>query len=238
MSEKEVVEQSIEFAKRHKTRIANDLTNPMLFEPDLVPTSIFMAGSPGAGKTEFSKNLIALFEKDAKHRVVRIDPDDVRPLLPGYTGSNSYLFQRAVSVIIEKIHDNALRNNQTFVFDGTFSNYNKALENIRRSLKRGRKVEIYYVYQQPEIAWRFTQAREVTEGRNIPKAAFIEKFLGARDVVQRVRQEFGDEVVVDLAKKDLSNLGIDSIIEIKPKSNNIDYYLPATYTKEDLEKIL
>lgn len=238
MNEEEVAEQAFEFAKRNKKRIADELTDLALFEPDLVPVSIFMAGSPGAGKTEFSKNLIILIEEDTKHRIVRIDPDDIRSLIPGYAGGNSYLFQRAVSVIVEKIHDVALHNKQTFVFDGTFSNYEKATENIRRSLKRGRKVTIYYVYQQPKIAWRFTQAREVSEGRNIPKTAFIEKFLGARDVVRRIRLEFGDEVVINLAKKDLDNFAIENTIEITSKGGSIDDFLPETYTKEELEKLL
>ena len=50
-----------------------------------------MAGSSGAGKTESSKNLIKKFSKD-DHQIIRIDPDELRIKIPGYTGSNSYLF--------------------------------------------------------------------------------------------------------------------------------------------------
>lgn len=238
MSEEEVIQQAIEFAKRNKKRIAQELTDPAVYEPDLVATSVFMAGSPGAGKTEFSKKFIALFEREIKHRVLRIDPDEIRSLIPGYVGSNSYLFQRAVSLIVEKIHDCALHNKQTFVFDGTFSRYEKAVENIQRSLKLGRSVLIFYVYQHPELAWQFTQAREVQEGRNIPKSAFVDQFIGVRDVIRRVRQEFGDEVVVKLVKKDLDNRAVESTTEIKSKGHNIDDFLPDTYTKEELEKLL
>ena len=53
-----------------------------------------MAGSPGAGKTEVSKAFAALLEElpaqgfDGLGKVLRIDPDDYRAYLPGYTGSN------------------------------------------------------------------------------------------------------------------------------------------------------
>lgn len=238
MNDDEIMLQALDFARRNKKRIALELTDTTIYEPDLVATSVFMAGSPGAGKTEFSKNFIAILEQDRKHRILRIDPDDVRSLVPGYVGSNSYLFQRAVSIIIENVHDCALHNKQTFVFDGTFSKYEKAVENIRRSLKLERNVLIFYVYQQPELAWQFTQAREMKEGRHIPKAAFIDQFIGVRDVIRRIRQEFGDDVVIKLVKKDLNHNAVENLVEVRSKRGNIDDLLPATYTKEELEKLL
>lgn len=127
-------EDAIEFAKRNKKRIAKILTDPKVYAPDPTPVSVFMAGSPGAGKTELSKNLIDLLEKEREHRVIRIDGDEVRLLIPGYTGKNSYLFQGAMSLIVEKMHDLALHQSQTFVLDGTFANCGKAVDNMRRSL--------------------------------------------------------------------------------------------------------
>lgn len=52
--------------------------DPIKYPDDSHPISVFMAGSPGAGKTEFSKNLI----KEIGHGVIRIDPDEVRNLIP------------------------------------------------------------------------------------------------------------------------------------------------------------
>src|SRR3989344_5801466 len=168
MNDEEICSKAIVFAKYNKEKIARKLTDPAIYIPDAVPISVFMAGSPGAGKTEFSKNLISILEKNNEHRVVRIDGDEIRSLITGYVGSNSYLFQGAVSLIVEKIHDRVLHNSQTFVFDSTFSKYDKAIDNIKRSLKKKRPVFIFYVYQKPEVAWKFTEAREKTEGRNIP----------------------------------------------------------------------
>src|SRR6202008_3379175 len=120
--------------------------------------------------------------------------DEVRSLLPGYTGDNSYVFQGAVSLIVEKMQDLVLAQKQSFVLDGTFSKYEKAVENIRRSLSKGRAVFIFYVYQNPQAAWRFTEKREKAEGRNIPKESFIEHFLGAKDTVERIKKTFGEKV--------------------------------------------
>jgi UDP-N-acetylglucosamine kinase len=87
------------YAREHKKRIGRELTDPNVFTPEQDPVSVFMASSPGAGKTEASKELIAEFEaKSPSTRVLRIDPDDLRCMLPGYDGSNSWLFQRPVSV--------------------------------------------------------------------------------------------------------------------------------------------
>ncbi len=166
-----------EFARANKKRLAKELTSISQYSPDEVPFSVFMAGSPGAGKTEYSKNLIDSLERNQKHKVIRIDGDELRQYLPGYSGSNSYLFQGAISIMVDKIHDMAIDNKQTFLLDGTLSKYEKAADNIRRSLNKDRQVRIFFVYQKPDVAWNFTAARETAEGRNIPKDAFIEGFL-------------------------------------------------------------
>src|SRR3989344_1223698 len=153
MTDEEIRLVAIEFAKRNKISIAKELTDPTKYAPDIVPVSVFMAGSPGAGKTEFSKSLIKILEADEERHVVRIDGDEVRPLIPGYTGNNSHLFQGAISLVVEKMHDLVLHNKQNFVLDSTFSNYAKGADNIRRSLKKSRAVFIFYIYQKPEVAW-------------------------------------------------------------------------------------
>ena len=68
---------------------------------------------------------------------------------------------------VEKIHDFVLRNNQNFTLDGTLVNYDKAISNIKRSIEKGGEVSIFFVYQEPLIAWEFTKKREEIEHRNI-----------------------------------------------------------------------
>lgn len=227
-----------EFARANKKRIANELTDKAKFAPDDVPASVFMAGSPGAGKTEYSKNLIDDIEKDQKHKVIRIDGDELRQYLPGYSGSNSYLFQGAISIIVDKIHDVTIDNKQTFLLDGTLSKYEKASNNIKRSLDKGRKVHIFYVYQKPEVAWKFTMAREKLEGRNIPKLAFIQSFLDSRYVIDRIRNDFDERVVISLVKKNFETHAVEDVVEIKANSPQIEHYIGVGYTRDDLEKLL
>jgi len=181
---------------------------------------------------------MSVFKESIKGGAVRIDGDELRSLFPEYTGCNSSLFQGAVSLIVEKIHDLVLYQKQSFVLDGTFSKYKKAVDNINRSLKKNRIVLIFYLYQDPKIAWQFTQKREVVEGRNIPKKSFIEQFLGAENVIRRVRNQFGKEVSIQLVKKDFYKNKVYEAVEIEPDGLQIDEFIEHRYTKEELEELL
>jgi adenylylsulfate kinase-like enzyme len=238
MDDETIKKQAEEFARSNKKRLAKELTDTSKYAPDEVPFSVFMAGSPGAGKTEYSKNLIDSLERNQKHKVIRIDGDELRQYLPGYSGNNSYLFQGAISIIVDKIHDMAIDNGQTFLLDGTLSKYNKAEDNINRSLNKSREIRIFYVYQKPEVAWKFTVARETAEGRNIPKDVFVESFLESRQTIDRIRKNFNEKVVIFLVKKNFETHVVEDIIEIKPGGPTIEHYLGVGYTKDDLEKLL
>lgn len=130
--EKNIQEAALNFARENKKDIAAKLTDTSRFTPEEEPVSVFMAGSPGAGKTEASVELLTMIEADGTE-ILRIDPDELRHEFPNYTGDNSWLFQAGVSVLVEKIHDLALKQKQSFLLDGTLSNYRKAKENIARS---------------------------------------------------------------------------------------------------------
>lgn len=195
--ENAVEERAKEFARKNKKSIAEEITNPEIYLPDEFPVSVFMAGSPGAGKTESSQNLIKKLTKD-NHSVLRIDPDELRIRFPEYNGTNSPLFIGATSIVADKIHDCALKNKQSFVFDGTLSKLDISRKNIQRSLDKKRFVQIVYVYQEPLQAWNFVKAREIKDGRKVPKEAFIEGYFMARENVNRLKKEFGNKVKVDL----------------------------------------
>ncbi|MDP3724390.1 MAG: zeta toxin family protein, partial [bacterium] len=114
-AEARIEAEAIAFARAHKKEVARELTDSTKFPSDATPVSVFMAGSPGAGKTESSQNLIAKLTDDG-HAVLRIDSDELRGRFESYTGSNSHLFQGATSIFAECMHDAALKNNQSFVF--------------------------------------------------------------------------------------------------------------------------
>jgi hypothetical protein len=139
-----------------------------------------------------------------------------------------------VSVLVEKIHDLALEQGQSFLLDGTLSNYDKARDNVKRSLKKGRVVQLLYVYQEPLLAWNFVQAREAAEGRRILKEDFVKQYFAARDVVNRLKQEFAKEIGVDLLLKNNDN----SNRMYKAGVDQIDHHIPEKYTRADVVKLL
>ncbi|RUM93690.1 MAG: Zeta toxin [Thiothrix sp.] len=232
-SEKKIWETALAFARKNKKGIARKLTDKSRFLPEEEPVSVFMAGSPGAGKTEASKELLALFE-ESRSEILRIDPDELRRECPNYTGNNSWLFQGAVSVLVEKIHDLALKQKQSFILDGTLSHYGKAEQNISRSLKKHRVVQILYVYQDPKLAWDFVKSRESIEGRRINPENFIDQYFEARKVVNHLKATFGSDVRVDLLLKNIDN----SHKLYKAGIDKVDNHVPEKYTITELEKML
>ncbi len=228
--EKRVQEEALAFAKANRRAIARRLTDKSIYVPEEHPVSVFMAGSPGAGKTEASIELITKLGTP----VIRIDPDELRNECPGYSGANAYLFQPAVSVLVEKIQDEALEKSQSFLLDGTLSNYDRARRNIERSLGRDRTVQLLYVYQEPRLAWEFVQAREAAEGRRIPTEQFVEQYFAAREVVNRLKAELGKAIKLDLLLKNNDNsnrlyqAGVD----------RIDNHIPEKYSRADIEQML
>jgi predicted ABC-type ATPase len=231
--ESRIEAEAITFANAHKKEVAIELTGISKFPADTNPVSVFMAGSPGAGKTESSQNLIAKLT-DGGHKVLRIDPDELRSRFKTYTGANSHLFQGATSILAERIHDRTLDNKQSFVFDGTLSNLGKARENIQRSLKRKRLVQIIYVYQNPIQAWEFVKAREKRDGRHIPKERFIEQYFQARENVNILKAEFKKDIGVDLIVKNID--GTD--FRYWENIDQIDRHVPERYSEETLRSEL
>jgi len=143
MNNEEVTNKAIDFNRKNKKRIAQEIVDQDKYISEDKPVSVFMAGSPGAGKTESSKRLLEdkKFLKK-KYSVLRIDPDELRDYFSqvGYTGGNSSYFNGAVSILVDVIHDKILKKGKSFVLDGTFSKVEIARKNVERSLRRGRFV--------------------------------------------------------------------------------------------------
>jgi UDP-N-acetylglucosamine kinase len=218
-------QEAIEFIKKNKKKLVEHFILSEEYWPDPQPISIFMAGSPGAGKTEFSKRLL----KENNINAIRIDADEIREFIPQYTGKNSDEIQAAASLGVNYIHDYVLKKNLNMILDGTFA-YEEAQKNIERSLKRKRYVEIFFIYQAPTVAWRFAKAREKTEGRKVPKQVFVSSLFRAMNNVQKVKDKFGEQVKVHVIVK---NYERDSENEY-PDVQNIDRYVKIPYTQKEL----
>ena len=234
-----ISEEAHEWAKRNEKIIIEKFAGntPSVDEP----VSFFMAGSPGAGKTEYSRSFIKDLNKVFREKygkdypIVRIDADELRCIFDGYDGSNSSDFQRASVLGVNKLHDYALKNKINFLLDGTFANKEKAIENIKRSIKHGRKIQIFYLYQDPLRAWELTRARQEKEGRVVPVDVFIKDYFLAKDVVNEIKQTFNEKVKVDLIIRDY----IGDKRSVYFNVGKIDNHLKIPYNEQTLrEKIL
>lgn len=226
--EQHIAEEARVYVKEHRDEIITKFTFGI--EPVETPVSIFMAGSPGAGKTEFSKRLLERLGGN----ITRIDADDVRDMLPQYQGANASVVHGAAALGVEKIYDFVLKHKLHTLIDGTFQNYDKEVSNIERSLHNVRAVEVFYVFQDPLMAWGFTQKREAVEGRNIPKEIFISTLFAANENVKKIKLAFGDKIVLHVVLKNITN----DQEEIFYNINEVDKYVSIGYTVNELKKRL
>lgn len=222
-------ERAKEFIKKNKHFLFEKFASDKIYKPNVNPISLFMAGSPGAGKTEYSKRFIEKFDSD----MARIDADDIREIIPQYNGANSDVVQGAASIAVDILYNYVLKNKYNLLLDGTFSKFDIAYRNIERSINKNREVIICYVYQDPLVAWEFTKKREKIEGRMVPKKAFIEAFFNARKNVMKIKSIFKDRVKVYLIIKNYNNNVKESYFDV-----HIDSYLEKGYSEEKLDKIL
>ncbi|HVA11437.1 MAG TPA: zeta toxin family protein [Candidatus Dormibacteraeota bacterium] len=175
------------WARNKKKELAYIFCSPDLIPPTERPVTIFMAGTPGAGKTEFSKSLLELFNTSA----VRIDADDIRDMMKeiGYNGANSEKYQYGVGLAVNNLYRKAIKQHQSVLIDGTFA-YRGWRENIEMSLHVNRLVEIYYLYQDPKIAWDFVKKRELSQGRAVPIEVFVKDYTDCIENVCNAKELF------------------------------------------------
>lgn len=217
---------SLQYAKENKKVLISSITDGK--EKEEEETAIFMAGSPGAGKTEAAQTLTAL-----NSNLCVIDADKFRELFPGYVGNNSDEFQRGSALLVDAALDLVLKKGYSFILDGTFATF-KVNQNIERALKKNYNVFVYYVYQDPFIAWDFTKKREEVEGRFVPKERFTNAFFQSRKNLMRVKKQFQEKVTINILVKDFQNTISDFLMDI----DNVELALPISYTKERLEEEL
>ncbi|WP_279152225.1 zeta toxin family protein [Photobacterium iliopiscarium] len=232
MSDEEITTKATAEAKKLKKTLAKAMVDHLPQEESAV--SVFMAGSPGAGKTETARAMIKSFKAEYDVELVHIENDELRKEFDDYNGLNSPLFQRPATILVEAIHDRALKRDVSFILDSTLSSFDKAKDNISRSLKRDRYVLIIFVYQEPEQAWQLVKAREKVEGRRVPEDVFVNQFMESQRVVSELKQVFGSDIDVMFIEKNIAG------INDKPHFNvsDIDALLRKKYNREYLESIV
>ncbi|EKD47441.1 MAG: zeta toxin, partial [uncultured bacterium] len=166
------------------------------------PIAIFMGGSPGAGKTETSKGFI---DHSLRSGVVisRIDPDEIRNTLPGYTGDNSSLFQHASSLAASNLILHCIKHKNNFLFDSTLSNYESIRNDILKCIDNGFSLVIIYVHQDPIMSYKFTKERRELDRRHITKEVFINSLFKSLESVKKLHVEFNSNISFFVIHKDI-----------------------------------
>ena len=227
--EKKQEQAAVKFVKENWNQLKEEFASKESYPPVENPVSLFMAGAPGVGKTETSERLIAEFDQ----KPVRIDADEIRGRIPGYDGGNSYIFQKACTIIVNHLYGHVLKRSMNMVLDGTFA-YAGSLDNVKRSLKKDRKTVIYFLYQEPEMSWEFTKKREAVEHRKVLKDVFIEAYFKSKENVDQVKKHFGNDIELNLIIKNFEA----RLEKLEIGINKVDDYLDWVYTREELEEKL
>lgn len=227
-------EDAVIFVKQNKNSINSKFADLKLFTPVKNPICYFMAGSPGAGKTEFSKNLVELISHtQSELKIIRIDVDEIRHEIPQFRGNNSSVVQHAAALAARNLFYFVVKNNQNFIFDGTLSS-ESVIEDIKMLINKGKRVGIFYIYQDPKRAWEFTKKREKIEGRPVPKDVFIKAFFESRSNVNKIKEMFGKDITLTFIEKNYLNKDK----KYRPNIDKVESFVENKYNPNTLEQLL
>lgn len=152
--------------KAHQSKVVD-----LFFEknvPTKSKTAFFMAGIPGAGKTEFAENAVK-----TDRELIPIEHDRIVEYIDGYRPEEYYKYRKAGSTLATRIFDECLQNGYSFIFDGTLSHETGARD-IKRCLEAGYQVFVVCIVKDAILARELTQARELVKKRSIERAGFVE----------------------------------------------------------------
>lgn len=255
--EKIIQEQAIEEIKARKQEfIEKFIISKRPLHLNVI--SFFMAGSPGAGKTEFSRRYMPdVIDRSDRKLVktlskkgididsidtlfIRIDVDEIREFLFQYQKTdvvrgirgNAHVVQKAANRGLDIMREYCFKNDISFLHDGTFANYETMQRMVKKSLDAGREVQIFYIYLDPLVAWEFTQAREFLEGRNIIKEKFIDQFFASMENVEKIKEEFGNKVKVHCVLKSSKN----EVESVRLNIPSIDNFLKMEYNRGSIRE--
>jgi len=227
--------EAYNWVKENRNYIKGKFANTEVYPPVKNPYTIFMAGAPGVGKTEWSKSYIEeLYKIDPNNPIVRIDTDEIREMIPGYIGTNADVFQKAAGLGVTYVFDHSQKNSQNICVDTTFSATEIAMKNVKRAIDKERKTGIFYLYLDPATAWDYTKKREAVEKRFVPKEYFVETFFKSRENVNSIKRFFGDKIELHLIVFNSDHKIVVSEFNI----TNVDPYIKISYTEKQLLKEL
>lgn len=218
----------IKWAKQNKkSLVAKIVGEAKPLSDKAQPIAVFTAGVTGAGKTEFLDKLL-----EGVENIVRIDMDEIVKLFEDYSPDRYYEFRGAANIIVDESVIYCRHNSLDFVLDGTFGS-GRAVDNVKNALKRHR-VNIFYVYKDPAVAWEHTKDRQLVIKRGVDKDGFIKSCINVPNNLREVRDKFSDKVSIMLIRKDLAN----GEFQLTKDMGVIDNLLEVSYTNSRLKKII
>ncbi|GAB0174220.1 MAG: hypothetical protein HHAS10_00990 [Candidatus Altimarinota bacterium] len=201
-------------------------------------SAIFLAGAPGAGKSEFLETIFS----DLKSNFIVIDIDAYRKMFRGYNGENASEYQKASVRVADKILKYCFHNHLNFIFDGTFRSYEKVKQNLDQCMHYERKVMVTLIFQEPRISFYYTFLRKMYKMRNVPVPVFIDGFYSSIENAFRARDEYNIFLFVasktyhNIDKHEFTYRTYDGIktLESFCKKFRIGYSMGVFYNKERL----
>jgi UDP-N-acetylglucosamine kinase len=217
-----------QWIRDNKKSIAREFIRKTMLTSSSTPVGIITAGLPGTGKTEFTQELL----KQTNSRPIRIDMDEIATLIEGYKPEIADKFRAGASAIMNRIYDEVIKNHIDFVLDGTFAG-TPAISNVERAIDKDYIIKIYYIHQDPLVAWQFTQAREVIEHRSINKAGFIDTYVRIYENLQKLDTLKGKISVSVITKTKDNKVG-----KLQEDIGDILQAIPSPMTRIELEELL
>ncbi len=160
--------------------------------------ALFMAGSPGAGKTEFIRRLLS----DDQHVWYYIlDLDEIRSWMPKYKWKYAEKYTKWAIKILEMLIDECIHNEYPFVLDGTFTSTKAMERNIERLINKNYKIGVFYIHTVPELAWLYTLYRGKDEWRLIPVSRFIRDYYLAPENICLFSEKYQEAIDIYIVNK-------------------------------------
>lgn len=134
-------------------RIVDEMFTPeriaaALPAPGEKPTMVMLGGRGGSGKSWLTGNEGPV---DAS-KMILIDADHIKSMLPGYEGWNASAYHEESSDILKMVDDRALGLGVHTVLDATLKSESSSAQRMALYEAAGYDVEGYYMYAAPEEA--------------------------------------------------------------------------------------
>jgi len=145
---------------------------------------MILAWAPWSGKTEFIISVLPILD------FFFIDTDSYRNYFIGYNGKNAGNYQHAISKVLDWVLKYCFKNDIRFILDGTFKSLPHAIRNVDNAKRKKRKIEIYYIFQNPYLSFLYTYLRQIQNERNISIDWFIECFYESIRNIYLMKQKY------------------------------------------------